>query len=376
MRKITEITLIALSILISLTIKAQSTGTVIEEYIPSESIKNNIWGDTLNPKAIVYLPPSYYNSTKEYPVIYFLTGSFAEVDAMINGAFQGLLINESLDSLILSNVIKEMIVVVATAKVNLFDTGIRMPTLYVNSLINGNWEDFIVNDLITYIDNKYKTKKDRLYRGLAGHSMGGFGTIRLALLYPEKFSYAYSVSFGMEKNSGENYNRIKKNEIYRNKREYELKVKSQNLSVEDGISEFLKMTEDRMMVWRLALGTSFRPFDTIKPPFYHIPLKVINDSIVVDIEYTKSIDKGFTNINAYIEKYNKKEVKLNGIVMEVGLKDGKDFVNGSHYTSGQFIENNIPHQLIYSKYGHSDGLKYQLINSMLPYFSKHLGNNK
>ena len=85
MRKITKITIIALSILVSVTIKAQNVGTVIDEYIPSESIKNNIWGDTLNPKAIVYLPPSYYNSDKEFPVIYYLTGSFTEVDQMFDG---------------------------------------------------------------------------------------------------------------------------------------------------------------------------------------------------------------------------------------------------------------------------------------------------
>lgn len=375
MRKITEITIITLSILVSLTIKAQNVGTVIDEYIPSESIKNNIWGDTLNPKAIVYLPPSYYNSDKEFPVIYYLTGSFTEVVQMFDGSTPHKM-NEYIDSLINNNIIGEMIVVVATAKVNLFDTGIRMPTLYVNSPINGNWEDFIVNDLITFIDNKYRTKKDRLNRGLAGHSMGGFGTTRLALLYPDKFSYAYSMAFGMDINNGENYNKISEKEQYRNNRKYELKVKSENLSVEDGISEFLKMAEDRMMVWTLALGTSFRPLDTIEPPFFHIPLKPVNDSIVVDYEYAKSIDKGFTNIHSYIEKYNKKKDKLNGIVIEVGLKDGKDFVNGCHYTSKEFLKNDIPHHLIYTEYGHVDGLKFQIINSMLPYFSKHLGNNK
>lgn len=373
MRKIIKIVFIGAFLLTSKVLISQNKGNVINEYIPSESIKNNIWGDTLNPKAIVYLPPSYYNSDKDFPVIYYLTGSFTEVDGMINGAFQSLIMNESLDSLILSNVIKEMIVVVATTKVNLFDTGIRMPTLYVNSPINGNWEDFIIEDLIPYIDNKYRTVNDRLYRGLTGHSMGGFGTTRLALLYPDKFSYAYSMSFGMDENSGENYNKIQKKELYRNKRKYELKVKSENLSVEDGISEFLKMAEDRMMVWPLALGTSFRPFDIIKPPFFHIPLKISNDSVVVDEEYVKLIDKGFTNINAYIEKYNEKNVRLNGIVLEVGLKDGKDFVNGCHYSSKQFIENNIPHQLIYTEYGHIDGLNSQIINCMLPYFSSHLG---
>lgn len=374
MRKITKNVSVALLILFSFTGNAQNTGTVIEEYIPSESIKNNIWGDTLNPKAIVYLPPSYYSSEKEFPVVYYLTGSFLEVDQMFDGSTPHIM-NEYIDSLINNKIIREMIVVVATTKVNLFNTGIRMPTLYLNSPINGNWEDFIIKDLITYIDNKYRTINDRLYRGLTGHSMGGFGTTRLALLYPDKFSYAYSMAFGMYDNSGYN-GQIRKKDIYRNKRKYELKVKSKNLSVEDGLSEFLKVAEDRMMVWPLATGTSFRPYDTIKPPFFHIPLKFVNDSIVVDSEYAESINKGFTNINTYIEKYKKSNIKLNGIVLEVGLRDGKDFVNGCHYTSTQFIENNIPHQLIYTEYGHIDGLRFQIINSMLPYFSKQLGNNK
>ena len=42
--------------------------------------------------------------------------------------------------------------------------------------------------LVPYIDNHYRTIATRGSRGLAGYSMGGYGTIRLAMKYPEVFS--------------------------------------------------------------------------------------------------------------------------------------------------------------------------------------------
>ena len=69
---------------------SQNRGTIIDDYVPSEGIKQNIFGDTANPKIKVYLPPSYYNSDKRYPVLYYLTGSFTEVEDMFSGVVQGM----------------------------------------------------------------------------------------------------------------------------------------------------------------------------------------------------------------------------------------------------------------------------------------------
>ncbi|HTX16030.1 MAG TPA: alpha/beta hydrolase-fold protein, partial [Candidatus Baltobacteraceae bacterium] len=67
-------------------------------------------------------------------------------------------------------------------------------SMYSNSVTTGDWDDFIVHDLVSYIDAHYRTIPDRMSRGLAGHSMGGYGTIRLGMTHPEVFSSIYWLS--------------------------------------------------------------------------------------------------------------------------------------------------------------------------------------
>ena len=49
-------------------------------------------------------------------------------------------------------------------------------SVYTNSEVTGQWEDFIVEDVIAFMDSNYRTIATAEGRGLAGHSMGGYGT--------------------------------------------------------------------------------------------------------------------------------------------------------------------------------------------------------
>jgi len=65
---------------------------------------------------------------------------------------------------------------------------------YANSPVTGNWEDFVTRDLVHCIDAEYRTIPNRTSRGIAGHSMGGHGAIRLAMKHPELHSALYAMS--------------------------------------------------------------------------------------------------------------------------------------------------------------------------------------
>jgi pimeloyl-ACP methyl ester carboxylesterase len=67
-------------------------------------------------------------------------------------------------------------------------------TLYGNSPVSGYWEDYIMQDLIPYIDEHYSTINSPDARGIAGFSMGGVGCINLAFKYPDTFGAVYSIS--------------------------------------------------------------------------------------------------------------------------------------------------------------------------------------
>ena len=71
---------------------------------------------------------------------------------------------------------------------------VYLGSMYSNSVTAGNWEGYIAQDLVAYVDAHYRTIADRMSRGLAGASMGGYGTIRIGMKYPEVFSSIYALS--------------------------------------------------------------------------------------------------------------------------------------------------------------------------------------
>jgi S-formylglutathione hydrolase FrmB len=116
-------------------------------------------------------------------VVYFLHGYAARVDAYVNL----LRLQESADRAVAEGG-KEMILVLPDAFT------VYSGSMYSNSPVTGDWEGYISRDLVGYIDSHYRTVADRASRGLSGHSMGGYGTIRIGMKHPEVFSALYAMS--------------------------------------------------------------------------------------------------------------------------------------------------------------------------------------
>ena len=124
----------------------------------------------------IYLPDGYYESDTQYPVIYFLHGFGGD-----NNSYNSF--HSSLNSMIADGSIMEMIVVSADGSTDLYSG-----SFYTNSVLNGNYEDYIAFDLVNHIDISYRTLAMKEFRGLSGHSMGGYGAFRLGLYHSDIFS--------------------------------------------------------------------------------------------------------------------------------------------------------------------------------------------
>ena len=59
---------------------------------------------------------------------------------------------------------------------------------------DGDWESYIAEDLVAYVDSITARIANRASRGLGGHSMGGYGTIRIGMKRPDVFSSLYIMS--------------------------------------------------------------------------------------------------------------------------------------------------------------------------------------
>jgi len=162
-----------------------SSGSTVERIkVRGASLEGNLEGDDPNRDVVVYLPPSYSREpARRYPVVYFLHGYAANVDAYV----RLLRLQEAADKAIADGV-KEMILVLPDAFT------VYSGSMYSNSPTTGDWEGYISRDLVAYVDSHYRTIANRDSRGLSGHSMGGYGTMRVGMKHPEVFSALYSMS--------------------------------------------------------------------------------------------------------------------------------------------------------------------------------------
>ena len=67
-------------------------------------------------------------------------------------------------------------------------------SFYVNSPVTGNWQDFISDDLISYVDGHFRTLAVPASRGVTGYGMGAFGALRLVIEKPDVFGAVYAMS--------------------------------------------------------------------------------------------------------------------------------------------------------------------------------------
>ncbi len=160
-------------------------GTWEKVKVHGKSLERNLEGDSPDRDVFVYLPPSYATTTnRRYPVVYFLHGYAAHAETYWNS----LSVPAAADTAIADGSSHEMILVLPDA-FTIYDG-----SMFSNSPTTGDWESYIAKDLISYIDNHYRTIADRDGRGLAGHSMGGYGTMRIGMKHPEAFSVLYAMS--------------------------------------------------------------------------------------------------------------------------------------------------------------------------------------
>jgi S-formylglutathione hydrolase FrmB len=83
---------------------------------------------------------------------------------------------------------REMIVVLPDSRTR------HNGSMYSSSVTTGDFERYISNDVVEYMDATYRTIADRRSRGLVGHSMGGYGALRIGMKHPDVFGSLYVMS--------------------------------------------------------------------------------------------------------------------------------------------------------------------------------------
>ncbi|WP_153798129.1 alpha/beta hydrolase [Foetidibacter luteolus] len=154
-----------------LPVYAQPNGKVIEE----QTVKSTIMGRDV--RYTIYLPADYETSNRTYPVVYLLHGYTDDH----TGWLQFGEINRYADKAIADGTIPPMIIVMPNGD----------SSFYINSYDGKEkYEDFFIKEFMPSIEKSYRIKAQKRYRGVAGLSMGGYGTLIYALKYPDLFAAA------------------------------------------------------------------------------------------------------------------------------------------------------------------------------------------
>jgi S-formylglutathione hydrolase FrmB len=180
-------------ILLAFTAVFAQEGRLIRETVHGKSLENNVTGDSADRRVSIYLPPSYDASMiRLYPVLYLLHG-IGDTDGEFTVAWKNQdaawgTVQALMNRGIAEGKLQEMIVVVPDQRTKM------MGSFYTNSSATGNWEDFTTMDLVRYVDQKFRTLNASESRGLAGHSMGGYGAIKIGMKHQDVFSVVYAMN--------------------------------------------------------------------------------------------------------------------------------------------------------------------------------------
>lgn len=180
-----------------LTLAAQGSGPAHGTYsrikVHGNSLEGNLSGEPADRDVSVYLPPTYQTATnRRYPVVYLLHGYTNSDVGWFGPEARGSFVNGNTMTAAAdraaSSGTPELILVMPNAYTK------YQGSMFSNSITTGDWEAFVAKDLVAYMDSHYRTIPERAARGLAGHSMGGYGTFRIGAKYPQVFSSIYILS--------------------------------------------------------------------------------------------------------------------------------------------------------------------------------------
>jgi S-formylglutathione hydrolase FrmB len=336
-------------ILIPITGQTQiPSGKVIYDRLYSSALENT-GGEDPTRRVSIYLPPDYDKTTSRYPVIYYLHGITQRDSSLIANRN----IDKLLDKAIALGIIKPLIFVMSDQYT------LYRGSFYTNSSLTGNWSDFTAKDFVNYVDQNYRTLKNKESRGIAGHSMGGHGAIKLGMLFPDVFASVYALSpyvLGLEKDYGRDGEAYKQAQVIKSRDTLIIGYKYMNANAV------------------VAVGRAFSP-NANKPPFYaDLPYAYHGDSLVVNKEVLDLWNRNLPN--EMIKDYVSQLKSLKAIKLDWGRDDFFTHIPPTSRTfSEKLQEFGINHFAEEYNGSHMDkiyGDDGRVINDMLPFFSKYL----
>jgi S-formylglutathione hydrolase FrmB len=203
---------------------------------------------------------------------------------------------------------------------------------YLSSPTIGDYESYIASELVDHIDANYRTIPDRDSRGITGCSMGGDGSIHLALKYPDVFGVAAPIS-GV---------------YYYERDPYWDKTRDLYWQTPEDLDEFDRL--DGYGPWFIA-GAAAAASNPDKPPFYlDMPFEETDGDvkIVQDVWDKISAVSPAQDVRQYLDQPE----RLRGIMIYHGENDTQTPVELARDFDNLLTELGVEHEYVESPKAH------------------------
>ncbi|MGB3444127.1 MAG: alpha/beta hydrolase-fold protein [Actinophytocola sp.] len=156
-------------------------GRVEHDVVNSELLRDNPLGDPHERPVYVYLPPGYDDSGRRYPVVYVIQGYTGHVGMWFNRMPFRRPFPELADDVFAAGDTPPAIVVYVDAWTALGGSQ------YLDSPATGRYHSYLCDEVVPWVDARYRTLADRAHRAIAGKSSGGYGAMITPMLRPDLF---------------------------------------------------------------------------------------------------------------------------------------------------------------------------------------------
>jgi S-formylglutathione hydrolase FrmB len=158
-------------------------GRFDEHVLTSEALRGNPLGDPHERPLWVYMPPGYDDEPdRRYPTVYVIQGYTGQLDMWRNRPpFGERTYPELVDELFARGVSPPCVVVWVDAWTSLGGSQ------FLDSPATGRYHTYLCDEVVPWVDERYRTAAEPAHRGIQGKSSGGYGAMVTAMLRPDLF---------------------------------------------------------------------------------------------------------------------------------------------------------------------------------------------
>ena len=157
-------------------------GRLDEHVINSQALSANPLGDPQRRPVYVYTPPGYDDEPdRRYPSVYVIQGLTGQLDMWRNRKFGQHSTLEALDDWFASSPEAPAIVVFVDAWTSIGGSQ------FLDSPATGRYHTYLCDEIVPFVDGRYRTLDGATHRGIAGKSSGGYGAMVTPMLRPDLF---------------------------------------------------------------------------------------------------------------------------------------------------------------------------------------------